>query len=244
MGRTTILPAAVNGDHSPTVAPLWSRAGPMTAAVQWPRMGRGQECYDRNGTKRFRPRRPAGRRHPAQSVHPHKMARTWYRRLLAERQPPPKALALLNALTAAGGEFLNDVVLTEKQLAERLRAGPVSQWGWSVETVRRTIRVAERLGYLTVEDRPIPGRGITINCYRLHVPATAADRTAWAAIRRNSKNAARRATAEAKERREAAQATADAIEAEPCPTSPSPRTHTAARLMDRAATLAQQHAPP
>lgn len=118
--------------------------------------------------------------------------RTWYSRLLGTCPPPPKVLAVLNVLLEAARDGLDDVVLTQPQILERLLGGPdAAVWGWSITSLRRVLRQAEADRWISIEDRAIPGRGIQINCYRLHVPTEHA--ATWERVTSNAENARVRA---------------------------------------------------
>jgi len=153
-----------------------------TPTEGWPHMGR-------RGAEQM-PYRPRDRKHLPDNIGSVQLRRTYFQRFLADHLPPAKVAALLLVIVSAAREDLADVVLTEEQLRKRIVAqlDRPRPWGWAtVRSVRRVIREAERLGWLSIRDQPMPHRGIHINCYRLHIPASLQADYDWMVD--NSKNA-------------------------------------------------------
>lgn len=151
------------------------------------------------------PVRPRGRKHRPREIPADRMARERYGRLLGDYRPPPHVFELLSVLMAAAGNTLADVLITQPQISQALQKGPNARtWGAGVPTVRRAVAEAVALGFLSVEDVKIDGRGIHINQYRFHVPEKATP--IWRLILRNSKEAHKRSVAASKARQSAARA--------------------------------------
>ncbi len=147
---------------------------------------------------------PTGRRHRQHRTRDlpdrNPRTRTWYDRLLHRCPPPPKVLAVLNVLLDEARDAMADVTITQDRLLARLLAdSPDPVWGWSITSLRRVLRRAEQLSWLSIEDRPIPGRGTQVNCYRLHVPAT--HQAVWHEILDHAETARSRGTKNAHNRR-------------------------------------------
>lgn len=125
-----------------------------------------------------------------------KRARLLYRRLVDVAGPTGPALVVLSILCDLARDPLNDVTVTQEQLAEawaaraglgaRLRARALG-WGTGVATVRRATRELEADGWVSLLDVPVPGGGGRhMIRYRLHVPDRPAVMAAWWAVLTNA----------------------------------------------------------
>jgi hypothetical protein len=143
------------------------------------------------------PRRRRDRRCQPRDIPATEVARRNYHRILSMAGPADKAAAaVLTVLLDAAGDYLNDVTMSQEQIGDRLRqrhpGAPL--WGTGTSTVRRGTRILEDLGFVSVQDVPIPGRdGLHTLMVRFHVPdhaQTAWDRLAGNVERKRAKRAA------------------------------------------------------